>query len=222
MKKNVKIILGIGVVCLLSMLAASWYAVVYNESRLVVPMDFSEYVFTVKDLPMICALAFALLYLFFLFGLLIRTIIINKKKESTASITRKISPKFGFFGLFGFFGFLGFWTYSTEQEIFPFIYFVFFGFFGFFYEGKMSNTFMDERYQENKRKAHLKASETALNIIFIALFLLGLGERILGSSEYTLIAFVIIVAFSLALYVFLGEYLLYRYDHDERPEESEG
>ena len=68
---------------------------------------------------------------------------------------------------FGFAGFLGFWTYRVDQAIFPFVFFVFFGFFGFFYEGKMSNTLIDERYKENKMRAQSTANKTALSIIFL-------------------------------------------------------
>ena len=39
--------------------------------------------------------------------------------------------------------------------------------------------------------------------------------------EYTLIALVIVIALSIALELFLSEYLLYHYDHDEPFDESE-
>ena len=43
----------------------------------------------------------------------------------------------------------------------------------------------------------------------------------MGCLEYTLIALVIVIALSIALELFLSEYLLYRYDHDEPFDESE-
>lgn len=43
----------------------------------------------------------------------------------------------------------------------------------------------------------------------------------MGCLEYTLIALVIVIALSLALELFLSEYLLYHYDHDEPFDESE-
>lgn len=79
---------------------------------------------------------------------------------------------------------------------------------------------MDERYRENRAKARLKANGIAIDIIFIALLAVGSG-KFAGSLEITLIAFVIAAAFAIALSVFLGEYLLYRYDHDDQTEESE-
>lgn len=43
----------------------------------------------------------------------------------------------------------------------------------------------------------------------------------MGKLEYTLIAFIIVTALSIALEIFLKEYLLFRYDHDEPFDESE-
>lgn len=39
--------------------------------------------------------------------------------------------------------------------------------------------------------------------------------------EYALIATIIILSLALALGIFLSEYLLYRYDHDDQADESE-
>lgn len=69
-------------------------------------------------------------------------------------------------------------------------------------------------------KAHLKANKIAVTIIFLAILVLGQG-KLMGNLEYTLIALIIVVALSLALELFLREYLLFRYDHDEPFEESE-
>lgn len=221
MKKiKTKLTIFFGVVCALLVVVSSWYAVIFNESRLVAPMDFSEYTFRMKDLPMIVSTALLGLYILYLFILLVRGIIINKRKGVTVQSTRTINPKLGFLGFFGFFGFLGFWTYGVDKTIFPFVFFMFFGFFGFFYEGKMSNTFMDERYKENKIKAHMTANKIALGIIFGSILFLGQG-KLIGNLEYTLIALIIVVTLSIALEMFLSEYLLYRYDHDEQFDESE-
>lgn len=219
MKKKVKIIISLGITCVLMLIGAIWYAVNYNDARLVVPTKF-PYVFSIKDLPMLVAVLCTILYVFALIGLIIQTDIANRKRQKVLQRTRKINPKLGFLGFFGFFGFLGFSTYSIDQSIYPFAFFVFFGFFGFFYEGKMSNTFIDERYKENKMKAQSVANKTSLSIIFLAILILGQG-KLMDSLEYTLIAFVIVVALSLALEIFLSEYLLYHYDNDEQFDESE-
>ena len=68
-----------------------------------------------------------------------------------------------------------------DKTIFPFVFFMFFGFFGFFYEGKMSNTYIDERYKENKMKAGMTANRIALTIIFLAVLILGQG-KFMGKS----------------------------------------
>lgn len=215
-KKNVKIIIGLGIVCLLMVIGASWYAVTFNDSRLVMPMEMS-YEFTVKDLPMLIAVVCMVLYLFFLCGLFY----VKGKKDARAHVTRRISPRFGMMGLLGFLGFMGFWTYGAEGKITPFFYFIFFGFFGFFYEGKMSNTLKDERYEENKCKAQRKAHGIALDSIFVCLLLLCAAEgRILKTMDARLIFLVIAVACSIAADIFLGEYLLYRYDHEEQLDEG--
>lgn len=183
-------------------------------------MELSEYVFRVRDLPMIVSGILLILYFLYLFIWLVGAITANKRKETTAQSTRAVNPKLGFLGFMGFAGFLGFWTYSIDKTIFPFVFFMFFGFFGFFYEGKMSHTFMDERYKENKMKAHMTANKTALAIIFLATLILGQG-KLMGNLEYTLIAIIIVIALSVAIELFLSEYLLFCYDHDEMSEESE-
>lgn len=220
MKNNTKRTIFLGVICTLLVVAASWYTITFNDSRFIVPMNLSEYVFRVQDLPMIISGILSTLYVLYLFALLVKAIVTKKKNERASQSTRTVNPKLGFLGFIGFTGFLGFWTYSIDKTIFPFIFFMFFGYFGFFYEGKMSHTFMDERYKENKLKAHTVANKTALAIIFLALLILGQG-KLMGNLEYTLIALIIVIALSIALEVFLSEYLLYRYDHDEPFDESE-
>ncbi|MDE7313343.1 MAG: DUF3796 domain-containing protein [Eubacterium sp.] len=219
-KTKIAVMVGIGVLCLLLVLLASWYAVVYNESRLVVPMNLSEYEFCVRDLPMIGSISLACLYVCSLFILGIRAAAQTEREARKQQMTRKISPKLGFLGFFGFFGFLGFWTYQIDKSVYPFAFFLFFGFFGFYYEGKMSNTYMDERYLENKNKANLKAYKISLSIIYAALIIAGQG-KLMGRADYTLIAFIIVIALSMALALFLSEYLLYRYDHDDMSESEE-
>ena len=131
-----------------------------------------------------------------------RSVVISE--SFNASKTRRLNPKLGLLGFFGFFGFIGgVWTR-----------FVFFGFFGFFYEGKMSNTLMDERFRENKSKAQLMALKVAFAVSIIALLFLSVGELFM-SMEYLVTVVHILIALSIALAIFLSEYLLYRYDHNE-------
>lgn len=109
MKKNqAKLWLGCGIFCTAAMLLSVWYAVTFNDSRLVTPTDLGSYTFTPKDLPM---------------------------------------------------------------------------------------------------------------LLSVSLFCCQ--GRLFGSLEYTLIAAVIVLSLTLALGIFLPEYLLYRYDHDDQTGEGE-
>lgn len=216
-KKKTVIITGI--ICLALLLVSSWYAVNFNDSRLVVPTDLAKYVFTSKDLPMICSIILMDLYFFYLLALIFRTAVRNQKQVKETQTTRRINPRFGFLGFFGILGFMGFWTYSQNKAIYPFMFFMFFGFFGFFYEGKLSNTFMDERFKENALRAQTMALRISFSIIVAAFVILCQGA-LWGNLEYNLIAAMSIFFLALALALFLYEYLLYRYDHDDQFEES--
>ena len=220
MKRKSKLWVGSGIFCLLALLISSWYSVTFNDSRLVVLMDFSDYSFQFRDLPMIFSVSIACIYLLGLFFALFLKGLRSRQSAARSNTTRSLNPRLGFLGLLGFLGFAGFWTYSVNGTIFPFAFFLFFGFFGFYYEGKMSGTFMDERFRENAVQASLKASNITFTILFIALILLCQG-RLMGNPEYTLIGFVITLSLALALRIFLSEYLLYRYDHEELPAEGE-
>lgn len=221
MRKNkAKILIGCGIFCVLLTLISSWYAVKFNGSRLVVPMDFNSYTFEVKDLPMIASVSLDCIYGFTLFITLILSIKRNRQQVERTNTTRKLNPRLGFLGLLGFLGFAGFWTYSIDGSVFPFVFFMFFGFFGFYYEGRMSGTFMDERFRGNAILAQLKAYKITLSIILIALIVLCQG-KLFGNLEYTLMATIIVLSLALALGIFLPEYLLYRYDHEDHADESE-
>lgn len=119
MKKRTKLTICLGVICALLVAISSWYTIAFNNSRFIVPMDLSEYVFRVQDL-----------------------------------------------------------------------------------------------------KAQSVANKTSLSIIFLAILILGQG-KLMDNLEYTLIALVIVIALSIALEIFLSEYLLYHYDNDEQFDESE-
>ena len=215
MKKKWKIWTGAGIVCVLVLLAAVWYSVQYNDSRLVEPMDFGSYVFHAQDFPMIFALILIWGYAAALVATLILASLRSQDKKGAGKTTRQLNPKLGLLGILGFLGFGGFWTYHIDGSVFPFAFFLFFGFFGFYYEGKMSGTFMDERFRQNADRAKLKAANIAFTILMVSLVILCQG-RLFGSLEYLLIAFIIILSLTLALWMFLTEYLLYRYDHDDQ------
>ena len=221
MKKNkVKLWAGCGIFCIAAMVLSTWYAVTFNDSRLVVPMDFGSYSFIPQDLPMLLSVSLFGLYALALCFLLVRSIRKNKRDTTRTNRSRRVHPRLGFLGLLGFLGFAGFWAYPATGDVSPFLFFLFFGFFGFFYEGKMSGTLMDERFRENAARAQLITYRTTFSITLLALLILCQG-KLLGSLEYTLIATIIVLCLTLALGIFLPEYLLYRYDHDDRIEEGE-
>lgn len=134
----------------------------------------------------------------------------NDRKD----ITRKINPKLGFLGFLGLLGFIGIWTYTVQGVVFPFIFFSFFGFFGFFFEGKMANTLMDERYMENRTKAQLQAYRIGFSITAITL-IASTWDWLFQTNDAKLLFVTITLSVDFALVAFLAEYLLYRYDSKE-------
>lgn len=215
MKKSKVIKLTVlGILCLLYCTAAGWHAYTYNNGRILKPMDYSAYVFNPTDIPMIVAVILAIAYVVFLIVSIVRALI-TYRKGNKFDHTRKISPALGFAGFLGFLGFLGIWTYKTYHEITPFFFFSFFGFFGFYFEGKLSNTLMDERFREDYIRAKLNAYKTGFTVMFIGVFL---GAKVLIDENLEAFSIFMVIIFSLvaALIIFLSEYLLYRYDHDEQ------
>ena len=206
--------------CALFLAASTWYAVTYQDARLVEPMDFSTYTFQIGDLPMLLSLTLACLYALALAAVLFRWAFRRRRDGAASNRTRTVNPKLGWLGLLGFLGFGGFWTYRASGEVFPFLFFLFFGFFGFFYEGKLSNTFMDERFRQEAAQAERMACRASNAVMFLGLVLLCRG-RLLGSLENTLVALVIVFSLAFALQIFLREYLLYHYDQDELSGEGE-
>ena len=206
-KKNIALWLTPLIVCAILTSAAVWYDLTYNGGRLVYPMD--SYAFHPMDIPMITALVLDFLYVLYLFALLVRAAVAQKEQVQKTRRTRRLSPKFGLLGFLGFLGFAGFWSYHA--------FFLFFGFFGFVFEGKMSNTLMDERFQENAVRAELQAYRVGFVIIMLLLVVVGQGSRF--SAEIAAPVLISGVALAIALTMFLSEYLLYRYDHDEMLEE---
>lgn len=202
-----------GAVCAALTGAAVWYDLTYNGGRLVYPMD--SYAFRPTDIPMLLALVLDAAYVLCMFALLIGGILAQRRQTAVTNRTRKLNPKLGLLGVLGLAGLAGFYTYPVYGLYFPFGFFAFFGFFGFFFEGKMSNTLMDERFRENAAKAELKAYRTGFIIIFLLLVITGGHSG--ASSELALPILMTGIALTLALTLFLSEYLLYRYDHDDNP-----
>ena len=83
----------------------------------------------------------------------------------------------------------------------------------------MSDTLMDERFKENAQKAQLTAYKIGFALIWLLLLLIGQG-RFAANLEHAVIVLIAAISFILGFTLFLGKYLLYRYDHDGQSEEE--
>lgn len=132
--------------------------------------------------------------------------------------TRTISPKLGILGLFGFLGFLGLipqiFNLKGEMTVpFMFFFFGFFGFFGFYYEGKMSNTLIDERFQLNAYRAAAMANQVSLGLIIMVSII---SISLFRFDVYDMLSILIaVIGMAFGLSVFLQQYLLYRFENEE-------
>ena len=97
MKKRTKLTICLGVICALLVAISSWYTIAFNNSRFIVPMDLSEYVFRVQDLPMIISGVLLTLYIVNIVVLFLESIKTNRRRELTLQSTRTINTKTGFF-----------------------------------------------------------------------------------------------------------------------------
>ncbi len=211
-KKQMKRIIFMGFGCGVLLIAGIIYSLLYNDGRWVKEMDLSNYVFSAKDVPMLAVGALITAYVIYIMVVLVKIAFSKKHKDKRYS--RTISPYLGLCGIFGFLGFGGFWTYYEFGEIYPFVFFIFFGFFSFFFEGKLSHTLEDELFQENKRKAQLEAYKIGFRLLFVVIWLMGLG-MFSRNVEWCAIFMLISVSLIYALVLFLSNYLLYRYEKGE-------
>ena len=94
-KNNKKLIIFFGVFCVLLTVASFLYTAVFNDARFIAPVDMSDYVFRVKDLPVIISCVLLTLYVLYIFILIIKSAIANKNREKDTGFTRTVNPKFG-------------------------------------------------------------------------------------------------------------------------------
>lgn len=211
-RKKIKRLVLLGLGCLALLAAAIVYSIFCNESRWVVQMDMASYVFRGKDLPMLAAGLLTMAYVVYLVASAFRAALRVKREErEERAYTRRISPWLGLFGFCGLFGLTGFWTYREQGVIFPFLFFAFFGFFGFFYEGKLSHLLKDERYQENERRAERTAYRIGFGLLFLVMWLVGMG-MLSQNLEWCAIFLFCAISLIYGLVLFLSRFLLYRYE----------
>ena len=60
----------------------------FNESRILAPMDYSEYIFQWKDLPMIASVVLAVLYMLYIMFFIIKTDRETKRQVADSNKTR--------------------------------------------------------------------------------------------------------------------------------------
>ena len=95
MKKRTKLTICLGVICALLVAISSWYTIAFNNSRFIVPMDLSEYVFRVQDLPMIISGVLLTLYIVNIVVLFLESIKTNRRIN--LAIHQNNKSKTGFF-----------------------------------------------------------------------------------------------------------------------------
>ena len=105
-KPSVKFTVILGVIVVLLLAGASWYSIMFNDWRLVAPVDLSTYEFVPQDLPMIISTLLFVLYVLYLAALILGAAIASKRRQETANTTRRLNPKLGLLGFAGFLGFL--------------------------------------------------------------------------------------------------------------------
>ncbi|MFV0518764.1 MAG: DUF3796 domain-containing protein [Lachnospirales bacterium] len=128
--------------------------------------------------------------------------------------TMTLNPKLGIMGFLGFIGFISFIPEINGQEKNTFLFFIFFGFFSFYYIGKMSNTFIDERFEKNKYRADAISLRVGfLSIIMV--FILIMTVLKIKDSETILNILMATISFSFGIVIFLQSYLLYRFENEE-------
>lgn len=142
----------------------------------------------------------------------------KNERNNNRTHTRKISPMLGILGILGFLGLAGFipkiygLTDSMTSPSF-FFFFAFFGFFGFYFEGKMSNTLIDERFQFNKYRAEAMANKLSLSLLIVISII---SMSILRLDTYDMLSILIAaIGIAFGLSVFLQQYLLYRFENED-------
>ncbi|NCB63004.1 MAG: DUF3796 domain-containing protein [Clostridia bacterium] len=141
----------------------------------------------------------------------------RRMEYSKDRYTRIISPRLGWLGVLGLLGFLGVLPIYSHDGLaipFPFLFFGFFGFFGFYYEGKMSHTLKDERYQFNAFKAEATANKAALMLVLLVT-IFSVSVLRIDTAYFMICILLCTIGIALGLSLFLGQYLLYRYDCED-------
>lgn len=125
--------------------------------------------------------------------------------------TRKISPLLCILGVLGIIGPI---AYYFTGETYTLGFMLFFGFFSFYFEGKMSNQLIDERFRENSMKASSIAFRTGLTMIFLSImFSIQYLEGYSMKMAYHFLVGAVSLTFGITLT--MHQYLIYKFDSKE-------
>lgn len=210
-KKQIKAIVILGVVCAVLLAAGVVYSLLFNDGRWVAEMDLTNYVFSVKDIPMLAVGALIVAYAVGVAAMSLRAALLRKRSEPR--YTRRVPPLLGALGVCGLLGFTGIWTYSRYGILSPFLLFALLGLFGLFFEGKLSHTLKDELFLQNKARADLNAYKTGF-VLLVAVILLSRWHVFARNAEWCAVFLLISVSLIVALVLFQKSYLLYRYEKE--------
>lgn len=210
------------IISLIFTIIGSIHSVYFNESRFILPTDFSTYQFRWEDLIFVVPL------FTFVFSACIATIqypifLVNRsgissfRKYKLGEYTPKVPDKLWFLGFFGLIGFVPMiidLTLNLEIKFsspYNAVYFVFFSGFSYYFQNKFSDVLVDERFLFNAVKSEAKAYQVAYTIIIFALII-----AVPRFSNTTLNVFLLTtIAISYATAEILKSYFQYKYDIEE-------
>ena len=106
-KKQMKQVIFMGVGCVILLIAGIIYSLLFNDARWVKNMDMSNYVFSIKDIPMLIVGALIAIYVLYVTVIFFKNAFSKNFKDKNYS--RTVSSYWGLCGIFGFLGFSGIW-----------------------------------------------------------------------------------------------------------------
>jgi hypothetical protein len=120
-KKQMKQVIFMGVGCVILLIAGIIYSLLFNDARWVKNMDMSNYVFSIKDIPMLIVGALIAIYVLYVTVIFFKNAFSKNFKDKNYS--RTVSSYWGLCGIFGFLGFShcpASWLFGTDGNIFLF------------------------------------------------------------------------------------------------------
>ena len=99
-KKQMKQVIFMGVGCVILLIAGIIYSLLFNDARWVKNMDMSNYVFSIKDIPMLIVGALIAIYVLYVTVIFFKNAFSKNFKDKNYS--RTVSSYWGLCGIFGF------------------------------------------------------------------------------------------------------------------------